>query len=321
MAAIVFEGVCKSFGSRRVLHDLSFRVEPGEIVGLLGPNGSGKTTTLRLIAGYYQADAGSLTIQGVAGEGSHGRLKRYVGYLPERAPLYDSLTVTQYLHFVGRCKGLKGADLHASVEQSIAAFELAAVAKTAIGRLSKGFRQRVGLGQAILGDPAVLLLDEATNGLDPMQIIEARDMIRQVAKGRAVVFSSHLMQEVEALCSRAIILRHGRLITDVSLEPGANEQETVILLRWRGDSLTPLLAALNGLPDVSHAAAEERSGPEPARIIRVSFVQAPTSLNPLLELAMAHGQVLSVEQEDRSVEAILVDAVRRSDRLAMESAE
>lgn len=318
MAAIVFDGVCKSFGSRRVLHHLSFRVEPGEIVGLLGPNGSGKTTTLRLISGYYQPDAGRLTIQGVAREGSRGQLKRYVGYLPERAPLYDSLTVTQYLHFVGRCKGLRGGELKASVEASIAAFELASVAKTAIARLSKGFRQRVGLGQAILGDPAVLLLDEATNGLDPMQIIEARDMIRQVAKGRAVIFSSHLMQEVEALCTRAIILRHGRLITDVSLDADANEQGTVILLRWKGESLPTLLATLNAMPGVSQATAEGSTASDPSHVIRVCYREAPASLNSMLEHAMAQGQVLSVEQEDRSVEAILVDAVRRSDRLAAE---
>ena len=175
MSVIALQGVSKYFGSKRALDNIDFSVGEGEIVGLLGPNGSGKTTTLRLAAKYYEPDRGRVLLSSGVGRRAH------VGYLPEKAPLYDALSVVQYLEFVGRCKGLGGRRLRDGVDRALKAFDLQEVRSTAIGRLSKGFRQRVGLGQAILGDPAVLLLDEATNGLDPMQIIEARRMIREAA--------------------------------------------------------------------------------------------------------------------------------------------
>lgn len=352
MASIVFRNVDKFFGPRQVLHGLSFRVEPGEIVGLLGPNGSGKTTTLRLIAGYYQADSGTVEFLGLprdavaAGGNDHkshaepgrgnapflhtatGARAEYVGYLPERAPLYDSLTVLQYLRFVGSCKGLKGRALSASVDDSMAAFDLGSVAKTAIGRLSKGFRQRVGLGQAVLGNPAVLLLDEATNGLDPLQIIEAREMIRRAAEGRAVVFSSHLMQEVQALCTRAIILRHGRLITDIALnEPGATgaagktgtsgaSGALTVVLHWHGNGLGALVASINALGDVVEAVAVPSSALGKAHVVKIRYAARPASLNPLLACAMSHGEVEQIFFDDQSVESLLVHAIRQADEQA-----
>jgi len=316
MASIVFEHVNKFFGSRQILHDLSFRVEPGEIVGLLGPNGSGKTTTLRLIAGYCEVDAGMLEVHGMTHKRSNGVPRSYVGYLPERAPLYDSLTVLQYLRFVGGCKGLKGKRLSSSVDASVAAFDLGSVARTAIGRLSKGFRQRVGLGQAILGDPAVLLLDEATNGLDPMQIVEAREMIRCAAEGRAVVFSSHLMQEVQALCTRAIILRHGRLITDIPLAAHSDPGSAAVMLRWEGDALARLVTAIEALDGVLQVAATPSTVPDKAHRLRIRYARRPSSLDQLLACALALGHVQEAFYEDQSVEDILVNAVRESDRQA-----
>ncbi|MFT4100177.1 MAG: ABC transporter ATP-binding protein [Burkholderiaceae bacterium] len=288
MTAIVFEHVDKSFGSRQVLHRLDFRVEPGEIVGLLGPNGSGKTTTLRLIAGFYRPDAGRVAITACgtpradavdarAGAGDHGPDRRdasrrgpghAIGYLPERAPLYDALTVDHYLQFVARCKGLRGEALRADVDRAVRAFDLDGVRRSAIGRLSKGFRQRVGLAQAILGDPSVLLLDEATNGLDPMQIVEARRMIRAAARGRAVVFSSHLMQEVQALCTRALILRRGRLIADVPLDTdGQAFGAATVALRWRGAdeaALRAVVAAIGSVEGVAGVAVDDRDGADDA---------------------------------------------------------
>lgn len=316
MASIVFESVDKFFGSHQVLHDLSFRVEPGEIVGLLGPNGSGKTTTLRLIAGYYQPDAGSLEVQGLTRRRPGRQPGAYVGYLPEKAPLYDSLTVLQYLKFVGRCKGLKGRQLASSVEASVAAFDLATVTGTAIGRLSKGFRQRVGLGQAVLGDPAVLLLDEATNGLDPLQTVEARDMIRRAALGRAVVFSSHLMQEVQALCTRAIILRHGRLITDIPLNAPAGPQGASVLLHWWGAGLARLVSVVQAMDGVLRVEVRPSAGRGNTQVLSIRFAARPASLNPLLTCALALGEVQEIFYDDQSVEEILVNAVRESDRQA-----
>lgn len=215
-AAVALEGVTKSFGSRQVLHGISLAVGKGEIVGLLGPNGSGKTTTLRLMAGYYAPDNGRVTVCGRTPAAGRGNAD--IGYLPERVPLYDTLTVSQYLAFVAGVKMPRDrSGRRQAIERSLDGFDLQGLAGTPIGRLSKGQRQRVGLAQAVLNDPPVLLLDEATNGLDPLQIVEARAMIRRCAEGRAVVFSSHLMQEVEALCTRMVILRNGHLIEDASL--------------------------------------------------------------------------------------------------------
>jgi len=183
--AVALHQVCKSFGPRQVLHSLSLSVAPGEIVGLLGPNGSGKTTTLRLMAGFYTPDSGRVTVCGR--QPAPGRGNADIGYLPERAPLYDALTVMQYLQFGAGVKVAGGAGARRlAIERAIDGFDLQAVARSAIGRLSKGQRQRVGLAQAVLNDPPVLLLDEATNGLDPVQIVEARAMIRRCAQGGGV---------------------------------------------------------------------------------------------------------------------------------------
>lgn len=316
MSYITFDNVDKFFGSRQVLHGVSFRVEPGEIVGLLGPNGSGKTTTLRLIAGYYQPDAGRVHVHGRNQPARDGHARPYVGYLPEKAPLYDSLTVLQYLQFVGQCKGLKGTALKSSIDEAVSAFDLSSVVRTAVGRLSKGFRQRVGLGQAILGNPSVLLLDEATNGLDPMQIIEARDMIRQVARERAVVFSSHLMQEVQALCQRAVILRHGRLITDVSLSDHHAAGRASARLLWAGDDVALLVSAMGQAPGVSHVETVQHTHQAHHHTITLHFEAAPESLNPLLHIAMTHGRVLEASLGRMNIEDILVNAVRQSDEAA-----
>lgn len=314
MTSIVLEHVDKHFGSRQVLHGVHFRVDPGEIVGLLGPNGSGKTTTLRLVAGYYRPDAGQVNVTG--GNGS----ARHVGYLPERAPLYDALSVQQYLEFVGRCKGLGGAALAADIDRALSAFDLHGVRRSAIGRLSKGFRQRVGLAQAVLGDPAVLLLDEATNGLDPMQIVEARQMIRAVARDRAVIFSSHLMQEVQALCTRAVILRHGRVIADVPLHEGTADDGRAVQLHWRGDDLAALCAALAALPGVT-AVLPGATLDDGSTRLQLRHAEPPADLDAVLACALRHGHVLDARRQSTTVETLLLQAVADSDaRQAAEAA-
>lgn len=254
--AVALHEVCKSFGPRQVLHSLCLSVRPGEIVGLLGPNGSGKTTTLRLMAGFYTPDSGRITIRGR--EPAPGRGNADIGYLPERAPLYDTLTVMQYLEFSAGVKVAGGARARRqAIERAIEGFDLQAQANSAISRLSKGQRQRVGLAQAVLNDPPVLLLDEATNGLDPVQIVEARAMIRRCAQGRAVVFSSHLMQEVEALCTRIVILRQGRLVEDAPLgEAQAALQLQLALPEARHAALHAALSASPGVRGVDVVALE-----------------------------------------------------------------
>lgn len=224
---IRLSGVRKRFGSYEALRGIDLAIERGEIVGLLGPNGSGKTTLLRIMAGYLRADAGRVVVCGQDEGATRPEVRRRIGYLPERPPLYDSLDVTGYLDFVAAAKGLAGAARRADVARVIEAFRLEPQRRQRIRGLSKGMRQRVGLAQALLGDPDVLLLDEATNGLDPLQIIQARDMIRAAGAGRAVVFSTHIMQEVEALCSRIVILHEGQVAGTYLVEAAGQGQPSL----------------------------------------------------------------------------------------------
>ena len=224
-----------------MLDGLGLSVRRGEIVGLLGPNGSGKTTTLRIAAGLLWPEAGELRIAGHRMCPADTALRTRIGYLPERVPLYDPFTVRAYLEFVAGARGLRGAARRAGVARVLAAFNLESAERRLIGQLSKGFRQRVGLAQALVGEPDVLLLDEPTNGLDPFQVVEARAMIRAAAENRGVIFSTHVLQEVAALCTRVVFLRDGALI-DLPLRPAAGFELLIAVLR--APSADGLAAAL-----------------------------------------------------------------------------
>ncbi|MFQ5927056.1 MAG: ATP-binding cassette domain-containing protein [Terriglobia bacterium] len=202
----------KRYGSKTVIHDLSFTVEKGEIVGFLGPNGSGKTTTIRMIAGFTTATSGRVTVAGYDMATQNEEAARLIGYMPEHPPLYDTLDVSAYLRFVAKVKGVRRSDIAAELERLTAACRLEAVFRREIYKLSKGYRQRVGLAQALLGKPEVLLLDEPTIGLDPGQIHETRDMIRSFGIEHAVLLSTHILPEATLICQRVAIINHGRLL-------------------------------------------------------------------------------------------------------------
>jgi ABC-2 type transport system ATP-binding protein len=211
-AVVALESVSKRYGSRTIIHDLSFTVDKGEIVGFLGPNGAGKTTTMRMIAGYTAATSGRVTVAGydMATENVDGA--RRIGYLPERPPLYDALDVSSYLRFVAKVKGVRRAEVADELARVTAACHLEAVTDREIYKLSKGYRQRLGLAQALLGAPDVLLLDEPTAGLDPAQIQETREVIRTFGADHAVLFSTHILSEVTLICRRVAIINDGRLL-------------------------------------------------------------------------------------------------------------
>jgi ABC-2 type transport system ATP-binding protein len=200
--AIALESVSKRYGSTTIVHDVSFTVEPGEIVGFLGPNGAGKTTTMRMIAGYTAATSGRVTVAGYDMATQN----------PERPPLYDTLDVSGYLRFVAKVKGVRRAAMAAELDRVTTACHLEAVTRSEIYKLSKGYRQRLGLAQALLGTPAVLLLDEPTAGLDPGQIQETREVIRAFGTTHAVLLSTHILAEVTLICRRVAIINHGRLL-------------------------------------------------------------------------------------------------------------
>ncbi len=206
------EELHKSFGSVHAVAGISFEVARGEVVGLLGPNGAGKTTTMRVLTGYLPADRGVATIDGVPVDAHATATKRLVGYLPENAPLYHDLEVVEMLRYVARLRGIACKEITPRIKEMVEVCGLGEVVGRPIGQLSKGYRQRVGLAAAMIHRPPVLVLDEPTSGLDPNQIAEIRALIRAIGRERTVVLSTHILQEVEATCGRALIINAGRLV-------------------------------------------------------------------------------------------------------------
>jgi ABC-2 type transport system ATP-binding protein len=229
---ISLESVSKRYGSKPIIHDISFDVRKGEIVGFLGPNGAGKTTTMRMIAGFTTPTSGRITVAGYDMASQNFDAAQKLGYLPEHPPLYDVLDVSTYLRFVAKVKGVPRTGIAADIERVIFACRLEEVVKREIYKLSKGYRQRVGLAQALLGKPDVLLLDEPTAGLDPGQIQETREVIRSFGKEHAVLISTHILPEVTLICQRVAIIYHGRLLaidSPAGLQEAAEQTNSVSL--------------------------------------------------------------------------------------------
>lgn len=209
---IKVEHLTKKYGEVLALDDLSFEIEEGQVYGFLGPNGAGKSTTMNIMTGCLSATAGSVTIGGHDVFEELDAAKRLVGYLPEQPPLYMNETPLEYLRFVGEAKGLRGSELATQINEVAEQAGTSDVMRRRIGDLSKGYRQRVGIAQALLGEPRVIILDEPTVGLDPIQIIEIRDLIRSLGQSHTVILSSHILSEVQAICDKILIIAHGRLV-------------------------------------------------------------------------------------------------------------
>ncbi len=212
--SVAVQQVSKVFGQQRALHAISFSVQPGEIVGFLGPNGAGKSTTMKIMTGYVPATEGNVTIAGLNVNEQPLAVRRLIGYLPEHNPLYLDMYVHEFLQYMGRVHGMAGSVLRSRVADMVALCGLTAEQNKRIESLSKGYRQRVGLAQALLHEPEVLVLDEPTTGLDPNQIIEIRQLIKDISKNKTVIFSTHIMQEVQALCNRVIVINKGHIVAD-----------------------------------------------------------------------------------------------------------
>lgn len=210
---IVADKLTKYYGARLAVSDVSFEVRPNEVMGLLGPNGSGKSTILRILAGYLRPTSGSARIAGfdVVGQGLEARGQ--LGYVPEDAPLYSQMRVNEFLDFMGRIRGLRNASLPAAVGDVVERLSLGGVRTLLIAKLSRGYRQRVAIAQALLGKPKLLVLDEPTSGLDPRQIIEVRELIRTLSRELSVLVTSHILAEIERVAHRAAILLDGRLLS------------------------------------------------------------------------------------------------------------
>jgi len=211
--SINVQGVTKLYGTQKALDNISFEVKTGEIVGFLGPNGAGKSTMMKIITGFIPASSGKVYINGIEAGTDNLDLKKQIGYLPENNPLYPEMYVREYLGFVASIYRTE-KPLNKQIDRIIGLTGLAPEQNKQIGSLSKGYRQRVGLAQALIHNPAVLILDEATTGLDPNQIVEIRNLIREAGKEKTVLLSTHIMQEVEAICERVIIIDHGIIMAN-----------------------------------------------------------------------------------------------------------
>ena len=217
MAALIeIERLTKRFGAFTAVDDVSFTVNRGEVVGFLGPNGAGKSTTMKMLAGFVTPSAGTARICGQDVIEAPVAAKRALGYLPEGAPTYPEMTVTAFLHFIACIRGFDGAEANERMARAMAMTQLEGVRLQPIETLSKGFKRRVGLAQALLHDPPVLVLDEPTDGLDPNQKHEVRELIRRMAREKAIVISTHILEEVDAVCTRAIIIARGKVLADAT---------------------------------------------------------------------------------------------------------
>jgi ABC-2 type transport system ATP-binding protein len=212
--SVVVSGLTKIYGSQKAVDAISFTAQKGEILGFLGPNGAGKSTTMKMITGYLPPSAGKAEVLGFDVVKNALLVRRNIGYLPEHNPLYVDMYVHEYLHFIGSLHQLKGKILKQKTDELIDKVGLTGEQNKKIGTLSKGYRQRVGLASTLLHDPQVLILDEPTTGLDPNQIIEIRNLIKNLGKEKTIIFSSHLMQEVQAICQRVLIINDGKLVAD-----------------------------------------------------------------------------------------------------------
>ncbi len=258
---IEVEGLRKQFGTTVALNDVSFRVDRGEVVGLLGPNGAGKTTMMRVLTGYLPPTAGTVRVGGHDVREEPIEVRRLIGYLPETVPVYAELTVREYLQFAADLREVPKAEVADRMARAMGQTGTAEVAHRVIGHLSKGYRQRVGLAQALLHDPALLILDEPTVGLDPSQVVEIRTLVRELATHRTVILSSHILSEVSQICTRVIVIHRGRIVghdTVADLEKRLKGAERVFVqVRAPGVEALEAIRALPGVTAVTPAEAQE----------------------------------------------------------------
>ncbi|HVU55895.1 MAG TPA: gliding motility-associated ABC transporter ATP-binding subunit GldA [Puia sp.] len=293
--SIEIKDLVKIYGEQKAVDGISFKVGKGEIVGFLGPNGAGKSTTMKIITGYLGQDGGDVSVCGIPVKERPLDTRKKIGYLPEANPLYPDMYVREYLDFI--------ADVHAvpdkkqKIESVIGTVGLTPESKKKLGQLSKGYKQRVGLAAALLHEPEVLILDEPTSGLDPNQIIEIRDTIRRLGKDKTVLFSSHILQEVEALCDRVIIINKGRLITDSPLDQLRLERTSnSIRVAFKEDLEPGQLASLKGVAAVRKLSAQEWE---------LQAGEETDVKKQLLELALQNNwNIVSLQSENQSLEDI-----------------
>ena len=286
----------KIYGDQKAVDNISFKVQKGEIVGFLGPNGAGKSTTMKMITGYLEPDDGEAIVSGIPVSTSPIETKKRIGYLPEANALYYDMYVREYLKFIAEIHHVK--DARNRIEEMIKLTGLTVESNKKTGQLSKGYKQRVGLAAALIHDPEVLILDEPTSGLDPNQIMEIREVIRMQGKNKTVLFSSHILQEVEAICDRVIIINKGKIVADDQLRnlQQLNQNNHIVIVRF-SEAVDQYL--LENIQDV-----ESIQNPEPG-LYKLSTQNPDTVKKQLLELSLKHGfNIISLQSESQRLEEV-----------------
>jgi ABC-2 type transport system ATP-binding protein len=297
--SIEVTGISKSYGSQKALDAVSFSVQKGEIVGFLGPNGAGKSTLMKILTTFLSADQGTALVNGHDVSTARKAVQRSVGYLPEHNPLYLDLYVREYLEFNAGVYGVGGK----RIEEVIQLTGLSSESHKKIGQLSKGYRQRVGLATALLHDPEVLILDEPTTGLDPNQLIEIRRVIKNAGKDKTVFLSTHILQEVEAICDRVIIIDHGKIVTDKKLDKLIVETTQVIEAEFDKALDAALLSQLPGL-----ASYENTAGNHWTMVFNTAEDRRPA----VFDFAAANGlRALQLTQKTKNLEAVFREMTKK----------
>jgi ABC-2 type transport system ATP-binding protein len=293
--SIEVKNLSKFYGQQAAVNDISFSIQKGEIVGFLGPNGAGKSTTMKILTGFIPATSGEVKICGMEVDVDSLETRKKIGYLPENNPLYLDMYVREYLEFVGKI--YKVPNLKARIDEMIQQVGLEVEQNKKIGMLSKGYRQRVGLAQAIIHDPEVLILDEPTTGLDPNQLVEIRELIKRIGKSKTVMLSTHIMQEVEAICDRVIIIKSGKIVANsTAAELQYEENKQVVYVEFEGELSKNALKNETGITTVesvgSNAWLVESDNAVDLRKLIAQFAQK----NNLL--------VLTLRKEEKTLEEV-----------------
>jgi ABC-2 type transport system ATP-binding protein len=317
MAPIVLaEHVTKWYGPRRAVSDVSFAIEPGEIVGLLGPNGSGKSTIFRILTGYLAPSSGRVQVAGHDVVTQSLAVRQAISYVPEDAPLYDHMRVAEFLHFMARIKGLRGAAEKEAVAAAAARLDLASVMSLPTGKLSRGFRQRVSIASALLGDPKVLVLDEPTSGLDPHQVIAVRDLVRSLAGAQTVLIASHILPEIEKIASRIMILLDGRLLTADALSESAGALTLRLGAAAPEATIRSALSAIAGIRNI----AIDPDNAAPDRYL-IEAERRPSLAADIAAALLGRGIALSELAElPPDLERVFLDLTRRPSKGASKEA-
>jgi len=314
---IEVKNLVKKYGPKCAVDDISFTVRDGEILGLLGPNGAGKSTTMNIMTGYLSATNGTVTIAGHDILDEPMEAKKQIGYLPEIPPLYNDMTVLEYLRFVYDLKGVNEKNRDKHLNEIMGTVKVTDVKNRIIANLSKGYKQRVGLAQAMVGNPEVLILDEPTVGLDPMQIIEIRSVIKKLGKNHTVILSSHILQEVQAICDRVVIINNGKV---AAIDTPSNLARTIsnenkFMLRIAGDERDALdaLESVNGIRQIKSLGRKEKNTID---FIVETLPNVDVRAQVFRVMADNNLPILSMQTVDLSLEDIFIEVTENDKQIA-----